>query len=325
MARIGSTHHVLRIEHLLCQLGDRQGAVLLRAAGGQRCKSCHKKVKTREGNQIDGDLTQIAIELTWKAQAGGYSAHCCAHEMVQIAIGGGCQLQGAKANIVQCLVVQQEALICILDELMERQHCIVWLDDRVTHLWRRDHRERLHDTVRILLSDLRDQECAHARACATTQRMAHLEPLEAIATLRLLAYHIEHTVNQLSSLGVVSFRPIVAGTSLSEDKIVGPEELAKRASAHAVHCSGFQIHQNCSGNIPTTSRLIVVDVNTLQLQVGVTVICSSWVNAVLIGDDLPELRPDLVAALSALHMHELAHCCFSAKDVGRLAGGAQAE
>ena len=38
-----------------------------------------------------------------------------------------------------------------------------------------------------------------------------------------------------------------------------------------------------------TSGLIVVDVDSLQLQIGVTVVCASGVNSVLVTDDLPEL------------------------------------
>ena len=54
--------------------------------------------------------------------------------------------------------------------------------------------------------------------------------------------------------------------------------------------------------------LVVVHVDALQLQVGVTVVGTSRVNAVLIGDDLPELGADLVAALATLDVNELTHC-----------------
>ena len=40
-----------------------------------------------------------------------------------------------------------------------------------------------------------------------------------------------------------------------------------------------------------TGGLIVVDVDPLQLEVRITVVCAGGVNAVLIGDHLPELQP----------------------------------
>jgi|Cyp2metagenome_2_1107375.scaffolds.fasta_scaffold132708_3 hypothetical protein len=36
-------------------------------------------------------------------------------------------------------------------------------------------------------------------------------------------------------------------------------------------------------------------------------VCSSWVNAVFIRNDFPELGTNLISALAALDVHELAH------------------
>ena len=65
-----------------------------------------------------------------------------------------------------------------------------------------------------------------------------------------------------------------------------------------------------------------------KLQVGVTMVCSGWVNAVFICNDLPELCTDLVAALSSLNVHELTHgCCWKQEErsqtASRVAGGLQ--
>ena len=43
-------HHVLSVEHLLGQLGDGDGAVLLAAPGGKRCETGHEEVETGERN-----------------------------------------------------------------------------------------------------------------------------------------------------------------------------------------------------------------------------------------------------------------------------------
>ena len=53
--------------------------------------------------------------------------------------------------------------------------------------------------------------------------------------------------------------------------------------------------------------LVVVHIDALQLQVGVSVVRTRRVDAVLIADHLPELRADLVAAQAALDVHELTH------------------
>ena len=47
--------------------------------------------------------------------------------------------------------------------------------------------------------------------------MDELEALQAVATLGPLADHVENTIDELCTLGVVSLRPVVSRTALSED------------------------------------------------------------------------------------------------------------
>ena len=55
------------------------------------------------------------------------------------------------------------------------------------------------------------------------------------------------------------------------------------------------------------SHLVVVHVDALELQIAVTVVGASGVDAVLVRDDFPELGADLVAALAGLDVNEFAH------------------
>ena len=63
------------------------------------------------------------------------------------------------------------------------------------------------------------------------------------------------------------------------------------------------------GHVAAARRLVVVDVDALELEVRVAVVRARGVDAVLVGDDLPELGADLVAALAALDVDDLAHGC----------------
>ena len=130
--------------------------------------------------------------------------------------------------------------------------------------------------------------------------MGDLEALKAITALSFFSSHIEDRVNELSALSVVTLGPVVSCTSLSEDEVVGSEELTERSSSDAVHGSGYEIHTDISGDVPSTTGLIVVVVDSLELEIRVTVVGASGVDSVLIGDNLPELSTDLVAALTSL-------------------------
>merc|ERR1712170_168563 len=190
---------------------------------------------------------------------------------------------------------------------MDRQGGVVGLHHCVRHLGGWYHRESVHDSVRVLLTDLADEEGAHARASATTQGVGQLEALKTVTALSLLSHHIQDGVHQLSPLCVVTLGPVVAGTTLSKDKVVWPEDLTKGSRADGVHGARLQVNEDCSGHIFASCGLIVVDIDPLQLEVRVPMVGASGVNAMLIRDHLPELGTDLVAALSSLNVHDFTH------------------
>ena len=135
--------------------------------------------------------------------------------------------------------------------------------------------------------------------------MGELEALEAVAALGLLADDIEDRINELSTFGVVTLGPVVAGTRLSEDEVVGAEQLTEGTRADRVHGTGLQIDEDRAGDILATSGLVVVDIDALQLKIRVTVVSAGWVNSMLVRDNLPELGTNLVTALTSLKMNNL--------------------
>mmetsp|Transcript_58489 Transcript_58489/g.137358 ORF Transcript_58489/g.137358 Transcript_58489/m.137358 type:complete len:401 (+) Transcript_58489:252-1454(+) len=308
VARVRGAHHVLGIEHLLRQLRHSERAVLLRSARRQRREPDHEEMKTRERHDVHGQLAEIGVELTREAERARHARHHRRHQMVQVTESRRRQLERTEADVVQRLVVNAEALVRVLHELMHRQRRVVRLHNCVRHLRRRHNREGEHDTIRVLLADLRDEERSHAGAGATAKRVRDLEALEAIARLRLLAHNVKNRVDQLSALSVMALGPVVAGARLSKDKVVRAEDLTIRASAHRVHGTRLKIHENRAGNIASAGRLVVVDVDALELKIGISMVGTGRVDTVLVGDNLPELGSDLVAALASLDVDDLAHC-----------------
>merc|ERR1719443_1237418 len=137
--------------------------------------------------------------------------------------------------------------------------------------------------------------------------MSHLEPLQAVAAFRLLTDNVEHRVDELRTLSVMSLCPIVPGTGLAEHEVVWPEELAEGARANRVHGARLQIHEDRARHVAAARGLVVVHVDALELQVRVAVVRAGRVNAVLVRDDLPELGTDLVTALATLDSNDLTH------------------
>lgn len=123
-----------------------------------------------------------------------------------------CSSTSLEDIVVQCLVVKSETLVGILDELMYRKRGIVWLDDCIRNLGRRDHRVGRHDTVGVLLSDFGDKKSSHTSTSSSSHGMRKLETLHTITALGLFSYDIKDRVNEFGTFSVVTLGPVISST-----------------------------------------------------------------------------------------------------------------
>ena len=267
-------------------------------------------MESGEGDQVNGELSKIWVKLSWESETACDSWDGSWDQVIKITIGGGGELKGSEADIIEGLVIDDHALISILNELMDWEGGVVGLNDCVRDLGRGDNWEGLHDSIGVLFSDLGDQEGSHTRSSTTSEGVGDLETLEAITTFSFLSDDVEYWVNELSTFSVVTLSPIVTSSSLTKDEVVGSEELAEGTSTDRVHGSWLKIHEDGSGDIASSGGLVVVNVDSLELEIGVSVVCTCGVNTVLIRDDFPELSSDLVTTLSSLDVNDFSHLIF---------------
>ena len=57
-------HHVLGVKHLLGQLWNGEGAVLLAATSSEWSKARHEEMQTGEGHHVDCQFPQVSVQLT---------------------------------------------------------------------------------------------------------------------------------------------------------------------------------------------------------------------------------------------------------------------
>ena len=75
LSRVGSSHHVLCVKHLLSQLRDTQSAERVTSTRCKGSESHHEKVQTGEGNHVDGEFSEIRVELARETETGGHAGH----------------------------------------------------------------------------------------------------------------------------------------------------------------------------------------------------------------------------------------------------------
>lgn len=88
-------------------------------------------MESREGDHVDGEFSQIGVQLAGKSQAGGDAAQSGANQVIEIAISRRGQLEGPEADVVKCLVVYAIRLVRVLYQLMHREGAVVGLDHGV--------------------------------------------------------------------------------------------------------------------------------------------------------------------------------------------------
>ena len=144
-----------------------------------------------EWDQVDSELSEIGVELSWESEAASNTGDSSGDEMVEITVGWGGELEGSEADVIKGLVINAHDLIGVLNKLMDGEGGVVWLNDGIRHLGGWHDGESGHDSVWVLLSDLGDQKGSHTGSGTTSEGVGDLETLEAIASFGFLSNDIK--------------------------------------------------------------------------------------------------------------------------------------
>jgi len=91
----------------------------LGASGSEGCEAGHEEVQTWEGHQVDGELSQVRIKLTGEPQTAGDAGHGGRDEVVKVTVGGGGELEGSEADVVEGFVINDHTFVSVFDQLMD--------------------------------------------------------------------------------------------------------------------------------------------------------------------------------------------------------------
>jgi hypothetical protein len=118
LSRVGSSHHVLCVKHLLGQFRDTQGAERVTSTRRKGSESDHEKVQTGKGDHVDCEFSEIRVQLSGESETCGHAGHDCRDEVVKISVGRCIEFEGTDTDVIQGLIVDTEGLIRVFDELL---------------------------------------------------------------------------------------------------------------------------------------------------------------------------------------------------------------
>ena len=104
---VAGRHAAAGLEQLLDQLRHAQLLESCVAAADERRQAGHEEVEAGEGNHVDRQLAQVSVELAGEPEAGGHTGHGDGHQVVEVTVGGGAQLQGPGQHGTVTLSLQK--------------------------------------------------------------------------------------------------------------------------------------------------------------------------------------------------------------------------
>ena len=91
--------------------------------------------------------------------------------------------------------------------------------------------------------------------------MSHLEALETISVLSFLSYSVHDLVNDLSTLSIFALSVAIASAALSNDHVIGAEELSEAGRPHTVNNARLEVDEDGSGH---KAGFSIIKVNTVS-------------------------------------------------------------
>ena len=200
-------------------------------------------------HQVGLELGDVHVEGAVEPEGCGQGGHDLGYQAVQVGVGWALDVEGAAADIVECLVVVGDRDISVLKQRVHRQNRVVGLGDCCGDLGGRDDRETQLGLLAVVHGEALQQQGAQAGAGAAANGVEDHEALKPCAVVRELADAVEAQVDDLLADGVVPAGEVVGGVLLAGDELLGVEQLAVGAGADLVDHGGLKVDEDASRDV----------------------------------------------------------------------------
>ena len=193
-----------------------------------------REVDAGVGNQVGLELGQIHVEGAIKAKGSCDGRHNLPDQPIEVSVSGALNVQVSATDIVDCLVVDHEGTVRVLQSGVGGEDGVVRL-----HHGRRHLGGGVDGKLQLGFLAVVDRETLHekrskSRAGAASERMEDEETLQPCALVRQLADTVKDQVDYLLADRVVAARVVIRSIFLPRYQLLRVKQLPVGSRAHLV-------------------------------------------------------------------------------------------
>merc|ERR1719379_68373 len=208
----------------------------------------------RVRHQVRLELRDINIQRTIETQRCRKRRDDLAQEAVQVRVRGPLDVQIASTNIVKRFVVVHDGNVSVLQQGVNTQDCVVWLNDSSSNLRTRPDCEAQLRLLAVVHGKSLKHEATKTSASATTACIEDEEALQARTIVGKLTDAVQNQVDDFFPDGIMTTCEIVRGVLLTSDQLLWMEKLTVCARTHLVNHGRFQVDHHAPRNMLSSTR-----------------------------------------------------------------------
>ena len=165
----------------------------------------------------------------------------------------------------------------------------------------------------IIHTEALEHQASEARASAATTSVVHQKTLQASAVVCKLPNAVQAQIDDLLSDSVVTTSKVVCCIFLTRDQLFRVEQLPVSTSAHFINDRWFQVNEDSSRNVFTSTSFREEGVESIIATTDGLVgwHLTVWLDTVLEAEELPAGVTDLDTGLTDVDRNNFSHCDVS--------------
>jgi len=204
-------------------------------------------------DEVSLEFSDIDVQGTIESERSSQRGDNLSNKSVQVGVSGSFNIELSSADIVDSFVIEHDSNIGMFKEGVSGQDGVVGFNDGSGDLGRRIDGETELGLLTVIDGKSFEEERTETGTSTTTDGVEDHETLETSTVISELSDSVKGKIDDFLTNGVMTSGEVVSGIFLTGDKLFGMEELSVGTSAYFIDDSGFEIKEDGSGDVLTST------------------------------------------------------------------------